>query len=340
MSRMEGVIQKNGLPELLRKLRETAEVFVPQKSSTGVEFSEYTDGSAVEYGFLNTKLSVKRIFFPQREKLLSFEKNTVAEPPLERKRTIVFGVRPCDAASLIYMDKVFRATNSRFEDRYYLTKRENSLIVAVACKRPGRTCFCTSVGGHPAGTAGADILCHEFGDELLFEAVSEKGEAFMREHSAQFVRPYSALANEKEKQMREAEGMLVVMSLSSITERLDAMFDDAEWDRITATCLGCGACTYLCPTCHCFDITDEDNGRGKGIRVRTWDSCQYPLFTAHASGHNPRVNKKQRMRQRIMHKFSYTVHNTNDIFCVGCGRCIVHCPVNLDIRDMLKTFVS
>jgi ferredoxin len=120
-------------------------------------------------------------------------------------------------------------------------------------------------------------------------------------------------------------------------EKLDGIFEEEVWETITNNCLGCGACTYLCPTCHCFDITDETNGKGDGIRIRTWDSCQYPLFTLHASGHNPRVNKKQRMRQRLMHKFSYTVEKNDAIFCVGCGRCVIHCPVNLDIREMLQT---
>jgi ferredoxin len=106
---------------------------------------------------------------------------------------------------------------------------------------------------------------------------------------------------------------------------------------MTQNCIGCGACTYLCPTCYCFDIADEDH-MYKGRRIRTWDSCQYSKFTEHASGHNPRTNKTQRLRQRFMHKFSYTLENTGDIFCVGCGRCIIHCPVNLDIREFIQAF--
>ena len=125
--------------------------------------------------------------------------------------------------------------------------------------------------------------------------------------------------------------------MKGMKSKLDGIFEEEVWETITNNCLGCGACTYLCPTCHCFDITDEINGSGEGIRLRSWDSCQYSLFTKHASGHNPRVNKKQRMRQRIMHKFSYTVEKNEAIFCVGCGRCVHHCPVNLDIRDMLTT---
>ena len=92
---------------------------------------------------------------------------------------------------------------------------------------------------------------------------------------------------------------------------MDPAFDDGRWEELTASCIGCGACTYLCPTCHCFDIADESR-LYKGRRIRTWDSCQFPLFTKHASGHNPRKTKKERLRQRFMHKFSYAVENTGD----------------------------
>jgi len=55
----------------------------------------------------------------------------------------------------------------------------------------------------------------------------------------------------------------------------------------------------------------------------------------HGSGHNPRTSGKERMRQRIMHKFKYFVDNFNAPACVGCGRCIKNCPVNLDVREIL-----
>jgi ferredoxin len=120
-----------------------------------------------------------------------------------------------------------------------------------------------------------------------------------------------------------------------LPEKLTHLFDHPVWERIHETCIGCGTCTYLCPTCHCFDISDEKFGSDQA-RVRLWDSCMYTLFTLHASGHNPRPTGKERMRQRVMHKFNYTVKNWGDIFCVGCGRCVRDCPVNLDIREVVN----
>ena len=116
-------------------------------------------------------------------------------------------------------------------------------------------------------------------------------------------------------------------------------FDASVWHDIHRKCLGCGVCTYFCPTCHCFDITDEAEGL-QGRRIRTWDSCMYPLFTMHASGHNPRPTRKERMRQRIMHKFVYSMEQYGKRFCVGCGRCVINCPVNLDLRFVIKEIME
>lgn len=112
------------------------------------------------------------------------------------------------------------------------------------------------------------------------------------------------------------------------------LYDAPFWESEAFSCINCGTCTYVCPTCWCFDIQDETQGKS-GIRMRNWDSCMFPLFTIHASGHNPREHKYGRVRQRFMHKLKYYVDKyDNGIQCVGCGRCIRSCPVNIDIRKI------
>ena len=125
------------------------------------------------------------------------------------------------------------------------------------------------------------------------------------------------------------------VNIKNLKEKLDKAFDASFWNEIHQKCLGCGICTFLCPTCYCFDITDEVKDE-QGKRIRCWDSCMFPQFTLHASGHNPRPTYRERMRQRIMHKFNYCPENYKETFCVGCGRCIRNCPVNLDIRQIIK----
>ena len=140
----------------------------------------------------------------------------------------------------------------------------------------------------------------------------------------------------KDQTAQNASDMIEAIDLTNLEENLKKSFNSSIWEEISKVCLGCGMCTHQCPTCHCFDMTDEEDGAGNGRRIRTWDSCQFSLFTLHASGHNPRTDKTHRMRQRILHKFLYTVDNLNEVFCVGCGRCVRNCPVNLDLREALK----
>ena len=112
------------------------------------------------------------------------------------------------------------------------------------------------------------------------------------------------------------------------------------WEEVAFACINCGTCTYVCPTCWCFDIQDENHGKA-GMRIRNWDSCMFPLFTLHGSGHNPRGTKLHRVRQRFMHKLKYYVDKYDSgIQCVGCGRCVRLCPVNIDIRRVCDVMNS
>ncbi|MEW5813860.1 MAG: 4Fe-4S dicluster domain-containing protein [Spirochaetota bacterium] len=333
-----GIIRKDDLNKLLAFAGKGAVVYAPVETERGVEFRRFDGETEISFQCGNAKLSPKGLFFPQKETLITFSGDILSGITLPEERSIIFGARPCDALALKFLDKIFSDTAGRFPDPYYLKRREKALVITLSCNEPVPTCFCTSVRGDPAGKEGSDIFACELADLILLEGITEKGKAFLTAASSLLGEPVKDHFTRRDENIKRAEAKVSTLNINGLKEKLDSRFEDAAWEPVTNNCLGCGACTYLCPTCHCFDITDETNGRGEGIRIRTWDSCQYPLFTLHASGHNPRVNKKQRMRQRIMHKFSYTVENSQAIFCVGCGRCIRHCPVNLDIREILTTF--
>jgi ferredoxin len=125
------------------------------------------------------------------------------------------------------------------------------------------------------------------------------------------------------------------MKLSEVAEKLDGMFEHPIWYESARKCIGCGTCTYLCPTCHCFDMQDEST-LSKGARIRVWDSCMYPEYTHHASGHNPRPARMNRVRNRVYHKFNYFPKNAEEFGCTGCGRCIEYCSANIDIIEIIN----
>jgi len=342
----EAILSKGRLEEFLGAMGNTAAVYAPVESGQNIVFGAVSGPGAasdgvrsLRLGASNTRLSVKGLFFPQREPLFSFRDDAVKAVAEPKAPLVAFGVRPCDAMALTFLDKVFgpaRVGSLKHEDPYYLARRGAGTVISLGCNKPCSTCFCTSVGGHPFGIAGTDVLATELPDgSLLLEAVTEKGQALLDRHAGLFSAPSSAQLDDKGRISRAAEAAVRPVHAADAKARADAAFDSAVWEALTSSCLGCGACTFVCPTCHCFDISDETGGNGEGVRLRSWDSCQYPLFTAHASGHNPRPARRQRMRQRVMHKFSYTPETAGMVSCMGCGRCVAVCPVNLDIREIV-----
>lgn len=329
----KGIVKQEALMELINAIKETRRVFAPVRDSEGISLKELGTDDAVELNYANFKLSPKSLFFPQTELLSTVEEGKPCAVAGCTCDVFVFGLRPCDARTLLYLDKVFAADEA---DPYYVRKREHAVVAAMACAAPPPTCFCTSLGGSPAGQDGADILVFNLNGSLLFEACTDKGRALMDAHAEAFTEPTEAELQARDEQAAAAAAMMARIETSGITEKLQKTYDSPVWEAIAQRCLNCGTCAYICPTCHCFALFDEASGN----RTRSWDSCQFAAFTSEASGHNPRKARGDRMRQRVMHKFNYTVENFGDIFCVGCGRCVSHCPANIDIRETITEAIG
>jgi len=329
------VIEKNKLPVLIRELTKEYAVFAPVKEKNIVSFERISSENQAYLDFRNTKKSPKEVFFPQTETLFTYRTGKkdveIVEAPAVKGKRVLLVVRPCDARSFVLLDKFF--SSGEHKDLYYLEKRKNTAVFGLACNSPLSTCFCTSLGGSPFGKEGMDLLLQDINDKYLIETVTKKGEELIKKFP--WLKDAEKADIERAKKLsEEAENAVKSkVSVKDVSEKLDRMFDDPLWDQIQQKCLGCGVCTFLCPTCCCFDILDEETEERK--RVRIWDSCQFPCFTLQGSGHNPRPSGKERVRQRIMHKFNYFVKNYGESFCVGCGRCVQECPVNLDIREVV-----
>ena len=334
---LEITLDKSKVQEFFRLLGQNRRVFAPVKDRMGTTFSEVADPSLVCLDGLNTNLSPKEVVFPQWETLYTFEEDQVNEVKLAARETVLFGARPCDARALELLDRVF--TWEGIEDPYYLRRREKTCVVALACNTLGEACFCSSVGGSPVGEVGADVLAFDLGEQLYLRVLTERGEALLKEAST-----ITKKATKEDKQAvqqaaAEAEKQLQPIPIPEDLAVLRESFDAEIWEDLGQKCLGCGTCAYVCPTCHCFDITDETK-KSAGRRVRSWDSCAFSLFSLHGSGHNPRITQAARYRQRVLHKFLYCPENFGEAFCVGCGRCITNCPAGLDLRAVLERLAS
>ncbi|MHA1379167.1 MAG: 4Fe-4S dicluster domain-containing protein [Candidatus Helarchaeota archaeon] len=336
----EKILLKSDIPKFINELLKEYTVIAPIKKEDYYLYSEITSSNDIDLSLHNSKIPPKQYYLPQREVLYSYVNSDdgvkVVIPPFNDKPKVILGIRACDAKSFLLMDKFF--TDREFEDNYYSEKRKNTIIVGIACDDPLSTCFCTSVGGSPFAKAGLDVQLVPINEKYVVEGITDKGNQLLEKFI--WLKDAGAKDLEVAKEIaKKAEESLEILPLDNIKPALDKIYGDKVWEQFSERCIGCAICTFSCPTCHCFDVVDETDSSG-GKRIRIWDSCQLPLFTLHGSGHNPRPTGKERMRQRIMHKFSYYPDTIGELGCVGCGRCIRACPVNQDIRLALKILMK
>jgi len=333
-------IERDALPSHLDAWIERYGVFAPMMRDGVRRFGVLSAGSDAQPGPWLTKVPVKEMFLPQTECLYRYRRGTnggleIETPQDPARLRLIFGVRPCDARALTLLDHVFRSTDR--PDPYYCARRESTILVGIGCSEPRSVCFCTSVGGSPFGEEGLDVLLVETGGDYVAKALTLKGEALIAEMPEAAPEDTETLIAEARRHAEASMGDAVLTA--GLKERLDSGFDAPLWDRIHEPCIGCGVCAFLCPTCHCFDLAHEADTRSvagdAGRCVRGWDTCMFSLFTRQASGVNPRPSGKERMRQRLMHKFRYFVENYGEAACVGCGRCIANCPTACDIRETI-----
>ena len=285
---------------------------------------------------LNTVRSAKDLFFPQVENLVNFKVEGTKIDIVENRDAadpfVVFGVRACDCASFDILDRVFLSDPV---DTFYQTRRENGVVITLACSRPAETCFCGVFGIDAANPAG-DVSCWMDGENLYWRANTEKGEQLTA--ALDLADCDGSAVTAQQEATREILKKLPLhgLDLSDFKdEKLLDVFNSPKWAELSESCLGCGTCTFVCPTCQCYDVQDFDNGR-EVRRFRCWDSCMYSDFTMMAHGTN-RPTQKERFRQRFMHKLVYFPNNNEGIFgCVGCGRCLQKCPIHMNIVKVAK----
>ena len=286
---------------------------------------------------LNTVRSAKDLFFPQVENLVNFKNSgktiQIIENRAEPQPFVLFGVRACDCRSFDILDRVFLSDPV---DTFYKTRREQGVVITLACNRPTETCFCGVFGIDGADPQG-DVTCWMDQTALYWRANTEKGEALtaalpiLTDCAEEAIDPITA-------KIRNVLSKLPLNDLDLTgfnRDRMMELFNSPQWEDLSQSCLGCGTCTFVCPTCQCYDVQDFDDGQ-QVRRFRCWDSCMFSDFTMMAHGTN-RPTQKERFRQRFMHKLSYFPNNNDGIFgCVGCGRCLQKCPIHMHIVKVAK----
>jgi ferredoxin len=337
-------IDKKHWEEGIEKSRSAYQLFGPVmvENKNFSEFRKLDAGELPDMTATDTRTSPKSICFPPEEVMMTYSTdetgddcNIMKVPEKDYSPRAVIGIRPYDAAAYLIVKKNFDAPE--YQDPYWCDAYAACTFIGLAVTEPSMLDFSSSTNSGPFDESGLDVLLVDAGDHYLAKVITEKGGAYLAAAGWE-----TAAEEGAEKQIEDlkskAEGAIKsTVSFDKIGGKEILDLHGAEfWDEVGFACINCGTCTYVCPTCWCFDIQDETQGKS-GVRIKAWDSCMYPLFTIHTTGHNPRETKIQRVRQRFMHKLKYYMDKYEDgIMCVGCGRCIRSCPVNIDIRRVCQ----
>lgn len=320
-------IPKDSFHRLLADLARAGwRVVAPVDTGGRVQFAPI---AAPEQALLEDELpymSPKEYLFPMQEPILRFDARGEATSDINAPKTAIFNVKPCDLYALELQRRVF--AEGKYPDAPYLAHRDNTVLIGQSCATPKPGCFCQERGISPEDSAYADIFLHDDGERWLADVHTPAGAALLDEF----------LPGLEQLPPRETETAPPPETLALHGEEKE-LFETVNWQRVSETCLGCGACTYVCPACHCFAFRDVEDHDG-AVRYRCWDSCMYSQFTRHASGHNPRPNLAERYRQRVLHKFLYLPQNVGLAGCSGCGRCVRSCPAGVSIRGVVRKIME
>ncbi len=349
---MKFIAQSNQISTWLAKLSEQYKVLAPKAESSRVVYDAYTKEELEKANLANlmdyTTTSLKKAYIPQAETLFSYTstKNpddlskveTKLDATVDAPKTVIFGARPCDAKGVEVLDAAY--LHGKYQDPYYQAHKDNIVLVAQACTFALPTCFCNWTDTDLTSAHGADVLFTPLeGDTFLFEAFSEKGKELLAaagfgEASANDVTNAEAVHAKAHETLPQKPDMTNLPAMVAYN------FENKDfWSKVSSGCIGCSSCTFVCPTCQCFTITDEGNPL-EGKRIRSWASCMGNEFTLEASGHNPRPAGFTRWRNRLGHKFNY-VTSWHDIYaCTGCGRCLISCPASISIKDMISGVIE
>ena len=334
-------IAKDKIDSLFELIGSKQPLYLPVDNNSGkADFAKWQKGTKLSEK-LKTTRSAKDFFFPKTEHLVSYEMSgkevKVVDPRKNVEDFVIFGVRACDARGFTAIDNVYLNMNP--VDSYYKNRREHGTVIVLACNEPAKTCFCSTFGidaslAKPAG----DVSCWLADGKYYFEANTDKGKAFVENAKSALEDADTSAVEACRKVIAEKVEKLPFahLDLSKFQGKdMLKIFNSKIWDKVSEPCVGCGTCTYVCPTCMCFDV--RDFATSNGVRqIRCWDSCMYNDFTQMAA-ENPRHTQKERSRQRFMHKLMYYPMAHDGMFsCVGCGRCVENCPVNMNIVKVIK----
>lgn len=310
-------------------LQQFGEVHAPVRKGAGLVFERLERWSDAQVHYTRTLLPPKKYCLPPKEKMFSYSpRGYVPEVENLERRIVLFGVHACDLNGLNILDEVF--SEGVFPDPYYRARRQNVALIGIDCI-PDAHCYCRSMRADYVDK-GFDLFLYEISDEdYMVQVGTALGDDMVLAAESLF-HPITRgnIRDYKERSQELQASKQLDVEIRDLPEILELEWDNDIWEELGEKCLGCGACTMVCPTCYCYDVVDENVlGCNAGTRCRHWDSCMFATHALVAGGENFRASQGARVRYRFYHKQRGFVAEYGHPSCVGCGRCTDVCPVGI-----------
>ena len=328
-------IEKARLREFLDAVSNEFRLIVPEKKGKSTYiFKEYTDFSRVALEFLRTIIPPKRFFFPPYEPLLSYsEREGLTAVTEDIPFTVIFGVHPCDLHGVDILDRAFSYGG---RDSFYWSRRERMGFIGLSCL-PDRYCLCKSM--HTDFIEDVyDLFLYTLDNVYMVSVRTAFGDDLTRLKSALFKSPTKKEILEYKRRIKERDSMFTrIMDITNLADLLTLEYKSEVWEEYSRSCLYCGSCVMVCPTCQCFDVYDTtDLTEGISYRIRRWDACMRRDYALVAGGHNFREDRPSRFRFRYLHKEIGFAEMHGRPTCTGCGRCSETCPAGIDMVEVVR----
>ena len=335
------LLTRDNLFVWLNNLKADYKVFVPYKKGTSRYFKQFNSSNEpIVIGEARTTEPLKTFFTQAREKVAEVFNSEI--PEKIGKPFAIVGVKACDLKGFLVQDQVFLHNGSK--DPTYSRSREDNLIISADCTLALDTCFCLSLAHNPYPESHFDINLSEVEGGYVVEVCSPKGQQILDANESLFQEAPSLAIDERE----EGRKKIILEVQKKIEDHevphqddfpgmIERNYESSVWKEEAKNCVECGSCNTICPTCHCFLLTDQKQEPLN--RIRQWDSCMLRNFARVAGGGNPRSGQWMRLRNRFEKKFDFFPKVADFYACTGCGRCISGCPAKIDIRKVLKRLV-
>ena len=327
-------LKKEHLIPFLESITQTKELWAPVRKQDRCVFEVIDDLGKIDLTIIRTILPPKKIIIPQMFNMFRLTAQGYQGDFSHIRDKVIFGIHPCDIHGILILDKLF---GKDFPDPYYIESRKRTIVLGFSCM-PDEHCFAKSTNTHVIAE-GFDLFFSDLDDFFMVWIGSSTGDDLIRKMPEIF----NDKPTEKDvqdfiyHQIQRDNAYKTKINFIAMPDLMELRYNDPLWEKAGNACLACGQCSMVCPTCNCYNIIDSRfPGDNYGKRLRYWDSCTLSDYSEVAGGENFRERRSDRLKLWYTHKLQAFISKYGKPSCVGCGRCVITCPVDINVQTVSK----